>query len=243
MSNSKIRNGRSEPRRVRNEVVQVFGLNGSGRPFHQSATTVDISFRGARLRGLNCWEQPGEVIGIRCGRGGKARFLVVWIGKPSTLYEGQVGLSCLEPGKSIWDEVSEVHPVIEQVTLVPAAPAMPQAVSNSSMMVVTNRRSSLRYRATGRAQVREVGGESWRWSLLCDLGAGGCYLEMPSPVSVGRLVEANLNVAGVQMHVRGEVIASHPYVGMAVQFKQLSSLNQDRLRQAMQMLARTQVPV
>ena len=101
MLNSRLQRGRCEPRQAKNEVVQVFGLNGQGRPFYQSATTVDVSYCGARLRGLNCWDRPGEIIGLRCGTE-KARFRVVWVGKRDTAYESQVGLSCLEPGRNIW---------------------------------------------------------------------------------------------------------------------------------------------
>jgi hypothetical protein len=238
--NSRLQKGRCEPRQATNETVQVFGLAGNGRPFHQSATTVDISYGGARLRGLDCWDRPGEIIGVRCGAE-KARFRVVWIGKRNTASELQVGLFCLEPGRNIWGQQRES---VEHnpVHLGPATPSMFRQVAIAELPNVANRRASTRYRASGRAQVRELGGTSWRWAMLCDMSRGGCYLEMPSPFGAGRQVEINFTVAGTQFHARAEVTGHHPHVGMALQFKPLSPLNHERLLKVMEVLSKTQMP-
>jgi hypothetical protein len=79
--------------------------------------------------------------------------------------------------------------------------------------------------------------------MLCDMSTAGCYLEMPAPFPAGKQLEINLTVAGIQFHVRADVTGCHPYVGMALQFKPLSPLNQERLRQVMELLSRTQIPV
>ncbi len=109
--------------------------------------------------------------------------------------------------------------------------------------LVPNRRTSTRYRASGRAQVREVGGNSWRWAMLCDMCLGGCYLEMPAPLAAGKEVEVNLTVSGIQLYLRAEVIGCQAYVGMALKFKPLTPANRARLEQVMEMLSRTQIPV
>jgi PilZ domain len=242
--NSRTQKGRSEPRRTKSEVVQVFGLNGKGRPFHQSASTIDVSYRGARLRGLSCWDQPGEIIGIRFGSE-KARFQVVWIGKANTAHEAQIGLCCLEPGRNIWDQhlAEAAQNQAGSLHLGPATPIIFRQESPNGTNTLGNRRSSARYRASGRAQVREIGGTAWRWAMLCDMSTGGCYLEMPAPFPAGKQLEINLTVGGIQFHVRADVTGCHPYVGMALQFKPLTPLNQERLRKVMQLLAQTQVPV
>ncbi len=241
MLNSRLQKGRSEPRHAKNEVVQVFGMNGKGRPFHQSASTVDVSHCGVRLRGLSCWDRPGEVIGIRCGPE-KARFRVVWVGKPNTPYQSQVGLSCLEPARNIWDqEACEVEAM--PTHLGPATPSMFRGELPAGLEIPGNRRASTRYRASGRAQVREIGGTAWRWAMMCDMSQGGCYLEMPAPFPAGKQLELNLTVSGVQFHVRAEVTGCHPYVGMALQFKLLSPLNLERVLKVMDLLAKTQIPV
>jgi hypothetical protein len=239
--NSRLQKGRSEPRRVKSEVVQVFGLNGMGRPFHQSAFTIDVSCGGARLRGLACWDRPGEIIGIRCGTE-KARFRVVWVGKPNSPFQSQVGLCCLEPGRNIWNHQSEAVGA-DSVHLGPATPAMFRGESPSAPQIPGNRRASTRYRASGRAQVRELGGNAWRWAMLCDMSKGGCYLEMPAPFPAGKQLEVNLTVSGVQFHVRAEVTGCHPYVGMALRFQPMGPLNQQRLLNVMELLSRTQIPV
>jgi hypothetical protein len=222
-------------------VVQVFGLNGQGRPFHQSASTIDISYRGARLLGLSCWTRPGEIIGVRCGSE-KARFQVVWIGKPNTAYEAQVGLYCLEPHRNIWER-SVTAVGVSSLHLGPATPAMFQQNPAGSGGLLKNRRASMRYRAGGRAHVREAGSSSWRWAMICDISKGGCYLEMPVPFAAGKQIEMNLTLAGIEFYACAHVVSHHPHVGMALQFKPLTPLNQQRLAQVMETLAKTQVPV
>lgn len=67
----------------------------------QSAHTVDISYSGARLAGL---EEPlalGEVLEVECGNR-TAPFRVVWAGTQGTATEGQAGLECLAPNPDIW---------------------------------------------------------------------------------------------------------------------------------------------
>ena len=92
---------RSEPRTAHESSVRVFGMDSAGRPINQTGWTVDISQRGERLKGLPFWNGPGETIGVRQGTE-KARFRVVWTGKPGTPQEGQVGLLCIDTGKYIW---------------------------------------------------------------------------------------------------------------------------------------------
>jgi hypothetical protein len=56
---------------------------------------------GARLNGVRCVTQPGEIISVERGKS-KAYFRVVWIGQPGTASEAQVGLQCIEFDTSIW---------------------------------------------------------------------------------------------------------------------------------------------
>jgi hypothetical protein len=46
--------------------------------------------------------QVGQVVSLQ-RHGRRARFKVIWIGKPGTPHEGQVGVETLEPNNVIWD--------------------------------------------------------------------------------------------------------------------------------------------
>ncbi len=91
---------RQKPRLAKVIRVWVRGVDQKGDPFVQSAYTIDISEKGARLDGAGTITRPGETIEVkRLWR--KARYRVVWVGPPGTPQASQVGICCLE-GKNIW---------------------------------------------------------------------------------------------------------------------------------------------
>jgi hypothetical protein len=73
-----------------------------GRTTSLSACTIDVSQKGARLIGLAGVKAPGQLIAIR-RKASEAQFRVIWIGKPQTPHEGQVGVECVDRDKIIWD--------------------------------------------------------------------------------------------------------------------------------------------
>ncbi len=83
-------------RRAFRVPVQVWGVNGSGSPFFQTAHTVDVELLGACLEGLAHTVVAGEILGLEY-RGCKARFRVVWVGQSGTPDAGKVELSLAFP--------------------------------------------------------------------------------------------------------------------------------------------------
>lgn len=75
----------------------VWGMDGDGRVFMEQVQTVDISPMGARLKGLNRDLKIGSVVGLQNGDN-QGRFEVIWIGKPGTDREGQIGVRCVQVG-------------------------------------------------------------------------------------------------------------------------------------------------
>jgi hypothetical protein len=93
---------RQRPRVAKAIQVWVRGVDRKGDPFVQSAYTIDISDKGARLDGLGGITGRGETIEVKNGWH-KARYRVVWIGPPGTPQANQVGICCMESsGKHIW---------------------------------------------------------------------------------------------------------------------------------------------
>lgn len=82
--------------------VWVRGVDPDGNPFVQSAHTVDISRKGARLNGVGSLTRPGEVIEIKRGWH-KARFRVVWIGQIGTKQADEIGILCTDGDQKLWD--------------------------------------------------------------------------------------------------------------------------------------------
>ncbi len=81
--------------------VKVRGTDRNGNPFEQTASTINVSRTGARLEGIGCVE-GAETVEVRRGWFRKAKFRVVWAGRPGTPEAGQVGLRQIEHDASFW---------------------------------------------------------------------------------------------------------------------------------------------
>jgi hypothetical protein len=68
----------------------------------QTCCTYEISLIGVRLVAPQGITEVGQVVSLQ-RQGRRARFKVIWIGKPGTPHEGQVGVETLEPHNVIWD--------------------------------------------------------------------------------------------------------------------------------------------
>jgi hypothetical protein len=231
---------RSEPRASHESAVRVFGLDSAGKPINQTGWTVDISHRGARLRGLPCWSGPGETIGVRHGTE-KARYKVMWVGQQGTPQEGQIGLLCMEAGKCIWG-VELPNIAARTMAAVAAVPSGAQRPPIGIAPISTgrnNRRKDARYLASGGAKVQELGSPAGQWTMIHDISMGGCYVETTSPLRPGTLVDTVVHVGEVQINARGEITVAHRMVGMGVRFLDMTPLNRQRLELVVRQLAQT----
>ncbi|MGH9580226.1 MAG: hypothetical protein ACRD2R_04465, partial [Terriglobales bacterium] len=119
--------GRPEVRIPKVLKVKVRGRDQFGHTFVQTAYTVNVSRKGARLDGLRCLQGPGQVIEV--GRWWKkAEFRVVWVGQPGTGEMDQAGLCSVESDQTIWGlEFPEPGPQADAPPRVAAPPAPVEA--------------------------------------------------------------------------------------------------------------------
>jgi hypothetical protein len=82
--------------------VKIWGVDSYSRPFTQLATLRTISGRGATLQGVSVQLMPGDVLDMQY-QGAKAQFRVVWLGKPGTEMQGEVGVENLSQDVRLWD--------------------------------------------------------------------------------------------------------------------------------------------
>jgi hypothetical protein len=82
--------------------VKIWGMDANSRPFTQPASLRTISGRGATLQGVNAQLKPGCVLDLQY-EGTKAQFRVVWMGKPGTEMQGEVGVENLTTDTQLWD--------------------------------------------------------------------------------------------------------------------------------------------
>src|SRR5437868_58215 len=174
-------------------------MDGNGKPFSQTAHTVDVTRLGGRLSDLNCVEKTGEIIGIQHAHE-KARFKVVWIGPPGP-EAGLVGVHCIEPGKYIWGVGLSTHSYEDRYKLamemVPAGEVHHHsgqrlASDAGTKPVAKQNRVHDRYPCTGTAEVLPDGSQLPVWCQISDISASGCYAETISPLSKHARVRVTL---------------------------------------------------
>jgi hypothetical protein len=68
----------------------------------QTCCTYEISMIGVRLVAPSGIKETGQIIVLQ-RQTRRARYKVIWIGKPGTAEAGQVGVETLEPNNSIWE--------------------------------------------------------------------------------------------------------------------------------------------
>lgn len=99
--------GRRDPRINLALPVRITGTDGDGRSLDQEVMTINISRRGALLKGVRGMLMPGNTISLaRVHK--KERFRVAWAGGKNTSEAGQVGVAPVDPGTSFWDDVPEI---------------------------------------------------------------------------------------------------------------------------------------
>jgi hypothetical protein len=225
--------------------VRVWGTDVTGKPFFQTAHTAEVSAKGARLEGITCLKQVGEVIGVQHGNQ-KARFRVVWIGEKGTPEQGQIGITCLDSDKCIWTEALQETETKEEfgqgpeilsteAAPAPAAPTPPPATTGGDSRV--ERRRYPRYQCSGTVRLSKEGTDLPVWVRLADIGLGGCYVETLSPVPLQTTVELVIEAEGLQIRGRGKVRTLHPSVGNGIAFTQMVADDWQRLHQLIARLA------
>ena len=93
---------RREKRIATVHPIRLWGMDSRGRPFIEAASTLDVSGKGARVKGVKVKLVVGDVVGLSSG-GQKGRFRVVWVGQAGTLEACNVGLQSLEFKKHLWE--------------------------------------------------------------------------------------------------------------------------------------------
>ena len=96
--------GRRDPRVAVALPVQLTGTDGDGHPLNQEVMTVNISHRGALLKGIRAVLRPGGTVTL-CRLNKKKDFRVAWTGVPNTVDAGLAGLAPVDEDTLFWNDV------------------------------------------------------------------------------------------------------------------------------------------
>ena len=190
---------RREPRKEIKVPVRIFGTDKSGQTFSEKVMTVDVSRQGVCLSGVQARPKIDEIVGVTYGPT-KAHFRVKWVGEPGTPRAGLMGLLNLVPEKTFWDF------------------PLPAATVDTAGVAATERRQSPRLKCACSAEVYPSGVVAPIRTRTSDLGIGGCFLEMPTPIPKKTVVRIALWVKDSKLWANGEVVTSTPGFGIGVKF-------------------------
>jgi c-di-GMP-binding flagellar brake protein YcgR len=217
--------------------VTVSGVDTRGNPFTQSATTVDISARGLRLRGLSCLRARGDPVQIKY-KNNVARYRIAWIGEQSSSAHGQVGLEGIEeasfhlfadalsPDLAFADPRADTYIVPPEIAPAPS-PAVVEVRKPDRRQ--QERRRHPRFTCSGTARIWENGNEHDIGARINEISFGGCYVEMMSPMRIGQGIRMELAVNKRAINLEGIVRTSQPNFGMGVEFTKMQPSEAEKL--------------
>jgi hypothetical protein len=213
---------RSEKRISLALPVRVTYYDAESKPRLELACSYDISAHGARLSGLRCVKEAGEIVTVERGRS-KAFCRVVWIGESSSPLQGQVGIQCVEAEKTLWGtELREMEQVFEGLARDPR-PASSKA---------GNRRRYERFVAGGIVELLHKGSQQLKCGLK-DVSEVGCLVSTKSMIVPGTDLKLVVNVANYELAFKGQVRHAAVDVGLGIEFREIRKGDRAILQQVL----------
>jgi len=107
---------------------------------------------------------------------------------------------------------------LSEVPSSPTGEPEPGLPNSSFISNAGNRRGEQRLACKLGAEVYRLGDGVPNRCTLSDISEGGCYVEMPTPLSGQSAVEILVRTADTKLRIRGQVLTTHPGFGMGVRF-------------------------
>ena len=186
------------------------------KPCLELACTYDISEHGARVTGLRCVKEAGEVVAIERGKS-KAFCRVVWVGEPNSELQGQIGLQCVESDRILWEaELRDMVDTYEPVFL-EGKTKQPRTFSTQE-----RRRRRERFSLEGTAELSEKSAPAFKGRVtLKNMSEIGCLVLTKQVVPVGTELKVTLHVDGQNLTLKGQVRHAEANVGLGIEFKEI----------------------
>jgi hypothetical protein len=168
-----------------------------------------------------------EIIGLQY-KHKKARFKVVWLGKPGTKSQEQLGVTRIPGEPEIWPIELPTLEMNDQYE-----PPTPPKKKESE------KRDLKRYACSGGIEVRVRHSQrTGVWGALTEISLGGCYTQMNSPYAKDAAVDFVIRVGTVEIKGHGIIRASMNGAGMGVEFVGLPDTDRERLEYLIEKFSR-----
>jgi len=215
--------------------IRVTYWDNDKKPLLEMACTYDISTRGARVTGLRCVKQTGEIVLVERGRS-RAYCRVVWIGEPQSELQGQIGIQCVESERLMWEaEIRELEEVYETIQRDGTPPRL--AVAGA----INNRRRYPRFETEGDVEVFRQGSEIFETEgELRNLSELGCLVSAKRLLTPGSELKLMLNVGNYDLSLRGRVRHAVADIGLGIEFREIRKGDRQVLQFLLRKLAQDQ---
>ncbi len=192
--------------------VRVTYYEEDSKPRLEMACTYDISSHGARLTGLRCVREAGEIVTIERGRS-KAFCRVVWIGEANSHLQGQVGIQCVEAEKALWvAELRDMEQVYEAI----------RPEGRQPSLGLGNRRRHQRFCFPVNVELlQKTGSPNHLAGSLVDVSEVGCLVATKNVVGPGTDLKLVLRVANYDLAFKGLVRHAALEVGLGIEFREV----------------------
>lgn len=197
--------------------VRVTFFDDDTKPRLEMACTYDISAHGARVTGLRCVKEAGQILVVERGRS-RAYCRVVWIGEASSPLHGQVGIQCVEAEKTLWAaELRDMEQIYD-----PVAPNTNLQRLGAPAGAANNRRRFERFATKGVAEILQKGPGATRLEgELKDVSEVGCLVSTNSLVLPGTDLKLVVKVANYDLSFKGQVKHAAVDVGLGIEFREI----------------------
>jgi hypothetical protein len=198
--------------------IRVTYWDSDNKPCLDLACTYDISARGARVTGLRCVREAGEIIAVERGRS-KAFCRVVWVGEPNTELRGQVGIQCIESDRTMFEtELRGLEEVYEKVQ----AENSPYRMTSVAGSLNGNRRRQPRFDIQGVVDLlkRDPSADHTA-AILKNLSETGCLVTTNHKLTPGTELKLVLQVGNQDLRFRGRVRRVAMDFGVGIEFREI----------------------
>jgi hypothetical protein len=201
------------------------------------ACTYDISAHGARVTGLRCVKEAGEIVVVERGRS-KAYCRVVWIGESNSHLRGQVGIQCVEAEKTLW--TAELNDMEEMYDPMGRDSAL-YRLDSTGFGNKGNRRRYQRFAAEGMANLLQKGSAAGHSEGgLKDVSEVGCLITTKSLILPGTDLKLVLTVSNYDLSFKGQVRHAALDVGLGIEFREIRKGDRAVLQHLLRKLAESE---
>lgn len=210
--------------------IRVTYRDSDNKPCLEVACAYDISARGARLTGLRCVKEAGEIIAVERSRS-KAFCRVVWVGEPNSELHGQLGIQCIEPDRVMFEtELRDLEELYEQIRGENSLYRMNSAVRN----LRGNRRRQPRFDIQGVANLKRNPSTGHTAAILKNLSETGCMVTTSHKLAPGTELKLALQIGNQDLRFQGQVRYVATNFGVGIEFREIRKGD----RQVLQFLLR-----